>query len=51
MKYLLKCIFPFLRSRVEAKRGVEFCYLTRNAYPAVYGIQREANLFIYLFTF
>ena len=27
MKYLLK--FPFLRSGVEAKRGVEFCYSTR----------------------
>ena len=26
MKYLLKFIFPFLRSGVEAKRGVEFCY-------------------------
>ena len=31
MKYLLKFIFPFLRSSVEAKRGVEFCHLTRNA--------------------
>ena len=26
MKYLLKFIFPFLRSGVEAKRGVEFCH-------------------------
>ena len=31
MKYLLKFIFPFLRSGVEAKRGVEFCHSTRNA--------------------
>ena len=26
MKYLLKFIFPFLRSGVEVKRGVEFCH-------------------------
>ena len=26
-----KFIFPFLRSGVEAKRGVEFCQSTRNA--------------------
>ena len=31
MKYLLKFIFPFLRSGVEVKRGVEFCHSTRNA--------------------
>ena len=31
MKYLLKFIFPFLRSGVEAKRGIEFCHSTRNA--------------------
>ena len=31
MKYLLKFIFSFLRSGVEAKRGVEFCHSTRNA--------------------
>ena len=33
MKYLLKFkyIFPFPRSGVEDKRGVEFCHLTRNA--------------------
>ena len=31
MKYLLKFIFPFLRSVVEDKRGVEFCHSTRNA--------------------
>ena len=30
MKYLLKFIFSFLRSSVEAKRGVEFCHSTRN---------------------
>ena len=30
MKYLLKFILPFLRSAVEAKRGVEFCHSTRN---------------------
>ena len=30
-KYLLKFIFPFLRSGVDAKRGVEFCHSTRNA--------------------
>ena len=29
-KYLLKCIFSFLRYGVEAKRGVEFRYSTRN---------------------
>ena len=52
MKYLLKFIFPFLRSGVEAKRGVEFCHSTGNAsripsaYPVVCGIQREADLFI-----
>ena len=27
----MKFIFAFLRSGVEAKRGVEFCHLTRNA--------------------
>ena len=31
MKYFLKLIFPFLCSGVEAKRGVEFSHLTRNA--------------------
>ena len=31
MKYLLKFIFPFLRSGVEVKRGVEVCHSTRNA--------------------
>ena len=31
IKYLLKFIFPFLRSGVEVKRGVEFCHSTRNA--------------------
>ena len=31
MKYLLKLIFPLLRSGVEAKCGVEFCHSTRNA--------------------
>ena len=31
MKYLLKSIFPFLHTGVEAKRGVEFCHSTRNA--------------------
>ena len=31
MKYLLKFIFPFLRSGVEAKCGVEFCHSTRYA--------------------
>ena len=31
MKYLLKFIFPYLRTGVEAKRGVEFCHSIRNA--------------------
>ena len=31
MKYLLEFIFPFFRSGVEIKRGVEFCYSTPNA--------------------
>ena len=31
MKYLLKFIFPFLRSGTEDKRGVEFCHSTRDA--------------------
>ena len=31
MKYLLKFIFPFLRSGAEAKPGVESCHSTRNA--------------------
>ena len=31
MKYVLKYIFPFLCSGVEAKRGVEFCHSTRKA--------------------
>ena len=31
MKYLLKFIFPVIRSGVEVKRGVEFCHSTRNA--------------------
>ena len=30
MKYLFKCIFPFLRSGVEAMNGVEFRHSTRN---------------------
>ena len=30
MKYLLKLIFPFLCSGVEAKGGVEFCHSTSN---------------------
>ena len=29
MKFLLKFIFPFFRSGIEAKRGVEFCNATR----------------------
>ena len=29
--FYLKFIFPFLRSGVEVKRGVEFCHLTRKA--------------------
>ena len=40
MKYLLKFIFPFLRSAIEVKCGVKFYHSTRNA---VYGIQREAQ--------
>ena len=48
MKYLFKFIFPFLCFGVEAKRCVEFRYSTYNltlssAYPAVCGIQREAD--------
>ena len=31
MKYLLKFTFPFIRSGIEVKRGVEFCHSTRNA--------------------
>ena len=31
MKYLLKFIFQFLRSVVEAKRSVEFCHSTSYA--------------------
>ena len=31
MKYLLKFIFPFLRSGVDIKRGVDSCHSTRNA--------------------
>ena len=31
MKYLLKFIFPFLRSGAEVKRGDEFHHSTRNA--------------------
>ena len=31
MQYLLKFIFPFLRSGVEAKHGVEFCHSPRYA--------------------
>ena len=31
IKYLLKFIFPCLRSDVEAKRGVESCPSIRNA--------------------
>ena len=56
-KYLFKFIFLFLHSGVEAS-VVEFPYWTRDAsriwfvwvpsaYPAVCGIQREADLFIY----
>ena len=32
MKYLFKFIFPFLRSGVGTKRGVEFRHSTRNAF-------------------
>ena len=32
MKYLLKFIFPFLRSGVKVNRGIEFCHSTRNAF-------------------
>ena len=32
IKYLLKFIFSFLRSSVEAKRGVELCHSTRNTF-------------------
>ena len=32
MKYLFKFIFPFLRSGVKAKRGVEFRHSIRNAF-------------------
>ena len=52
MKYLLKFIFPFLRSGVEAKRGDEFCHSTRSAsrnrqkMGNVCGIQREADFFL-----
>ena len=59
MKYILKFIFPFLRSGVEAKRGVEFYHSTRNvskirqkvgngvsAYIDVCGIQREADFIL-----
>ena len=54
MKYLFKCIFSFLRSGVEVKRGAVFRHLTRNvskirrkrsAYSAVYGIQRAVDIF------
>ena len=31
MKHLFKFIFSFLRSGVEAKRGIEFRHSTRNA--------------------
>ena len=31
IKYLFKCIFPFLRSDVKAKRSVEFRHSTHNA--------------------
>ena len=31
MKHLLTFIFPFLRSSVEVKRGVEFWHSARNA--------------------
>ena len=32
MKYLIKFIFPFLRSAVEETRGVEFCHSTGNSF-------------------
>ena len=32
IKYLFKYIFSFFRFGVEAKRGVEFRHLTRNAF-------------------
>ena len=65
MKYLLKFIFPFLRSGIEAKRGVAIQYamppelaesgersiLALGTHcPAVCGIQREADLFIQYFS-
>ena len=33
MKYLLKFIFPFLRSGAEAKCGVEFCHSRHTMSP------------------
>ena len=68
VKYLFTFVFSFLRSIVEAKRGVEFRHSTRNAsrtrwkvgngvfkilqvpsvYPAVCGVQRESDLFIFI---
>ena len=59
MKFLLTFTFPFLRSGVEAGRGVEFCLSARNAsgiqQKVGNGIQREADkikvfLFILYFT-
>ena len=39
-KYLFKCIFPFLRSGVAAKRGVEFRHSTRHASEITLGYTR-----------
>ena len=43
MKYLYKFIFPFLRSSVQAKRGVEFRHSTRNALALSWHIGAEAE--------
>ena len=32
MKYLFKCIFPFILSGIKANRGIEFRHSTRNAF-------------------
>ena len=41
MKYLF--IFLFLRSGVEAKRGVEFCHSTRNIFRTRRKVENEVS--------
>ena len=39
MKYLLKFVFPLLRSGVEARRGVKFCHSMLSEFGKKWGTE------------